>query len=826
MNTSLETPELAEEPEYAFPASFAQEAFFYLDQLYPGATPFNVAVRFHLAGPLDRGILQRALDALIERHETLRTHFEDNDGELLQVVRPTGTVTCVFHDLRELRPEAMEVETKRLAEAGARRPFDLSQGPLLRVELVRTGELEHRLHVIIHHAVCDGWSTGILVKELTALYEAFQNGESSPLPELRIQYADFSVWQREFLNTPEVARQLEYWKDRLSGFNEVDLPTDHPRPPQKQWNGDIASCLLSCDLTDRLKAMAQETGATLFHVFLTAFKTLLHRHTGAHDIAVGTPIAGRTRSEVEPLIGTFINSVVLRTDLAGDPEFVEALGRVRDTVLSGVAHQDIPFEFLVRELRPERDPGRNPLFQINFTHQRDFVRPVTFGGVHLTALPPFSTGVIFDLHFSMVERDGVWCASCDFSTDLFECETIQHLLDQFRLLLEEVATAPRRRLSEFSLSLDGLPESLQGGRPAYTSATSAVRSLDPQAIAVQPETETEQQLAVIWRELLGVEELGRHDNFFDLGGHSLLALRLFSRIRRRYGLPLPVASLLRAPTLQTLGELVDRELAIREANGAAAPAPCFAPVQSGSVSSPFFCVHGGDGGVIFFRDLGVLLSPSHPLFAIEAPAFNGSEEIRVVSVEEIATRYLGILREQQPKGPYYLGGFSFGGLVAYEMARQLVAAKEKVAFLALFDSHNPHVTGHLITRLKRVWHSFSGEGFFQRAVKFTRYVLQTRQRREAVQAEGVQTEDWSPLWHAHFVAMQAYRPAAYPGKITLFKAEFGEGVEEVDADYGWKHLVDAMEIIHLPGGHRELFGPESVGRLAREVQAQLDAVQV
>ncbi|HRJ74066.1 MAG TPA: condensation domain-containing protein, partial [Terrimicrobiaceae bacterium] len=435
----------------AFPAAMSQEAFYYLERLQPETSPFNIAVRFRIDGPIDPRVIEKALQAIIARHESLRTQFEEDGGELLQIVVPAAAFPLRTIDISAQTPAEQEAAAARLGKEEAVRPFVMEQAPLMRAELIRLAPEEHILHITLHHAVSDGWSIGVLIDELAAHYQAILQNVPPSLPPLPIQYPDFAVWQREFLEGPEIARQLAFWKEQLRGHVEPEFPTDRPRPAVKRWNGDIVSELLPVELTDRLRTIAVQNGATLFHVFLTAFKVLLNRYTGSEDIAIGTPIAGRTRAELEPLIGTFINTVILRSDLSGDPDFPTLLQRIRDTALQALSNQDLPFESLVRALRPRRDAGRNPLFQINFTHQRDFVKPVELGQARLTAIPSLPSGAIFDLHFFMVERGDVWRASCDFNTDLFEKATALRFLGHFRTLLESIAAAPQGKVREFPL---------------------------------------------------------------------------------------------------------------------------------------------------------------------------------------------------------------------------------------------------------------------------------------------------------------------------------------------------------------------------------------
>ena len=435
----------------SFPASLAQQAFWFLDQLESGNSAFNVAVRFHLAGPLDVRLMEGAFNEIIQRHEILRTRIEQEGGELVQVVLPSLQMTIEVIDLSAMPEGERRAETERQGSIEANRPFTLDQAPLIRANLLRLGPVEHMLQVTMHHAVSDGWSVGLLTDEISAIYDALAKGESCPLPKLPIQFPDFTIWQREFLNGKEIAAQLDYWKRRLAGFVETNLPTDRTRPLIKRWRGDIVSILLPDELTAKLQRVGQDNGATLFMVFLATFNVLLLRYTGQTDIAIGSPVVGRTRVEIEKLIGVFINTVILRTDLSGNPAFNQALRAVRETVIEAMANQDLPFETLVKELHPNRDLSRNPLFQINFIHQRDFVKPVRFGGITLTAIPSRSPGAIFDLQFFMVERDGMWRASCDFNTDLFDRETAVRMLGHFQQLLGSVAARPEAPIEQLEI---------------------------------------------------------------------------------------------------------------------------------------------------------------------------------------------------------------------------------------------------------------------------------------------------------------------------------------------------------------------------------------
>ena len=300
------------------------------------------------------------------RHETLRTRFVLSGDEPVQVIEPPSAVALPITDLSAMPQAEREARTRQITDTEARQPFDLEAGPLLRAQLLRLAAEEHLLLLNVHHIVSDGWSMGVLWRELSTGYNAFVSGHAPDLPRLPIQYADYAVWQREWLQGEVLEGQLAYWKEKLADLSTLELPTDRPRPPVPSYQGAHLTFDLPAPLTQALKELSRREGTTLFMTLLAAFQVLLHRYSGQEDIAVGTPIAGRGRTELEGLIGFFVNTLVLRSDLAGDPAFTELLARVRETALGAYAHQDLPFEKLVEELSPSRDISRNPLFQVMF----------------------------------------------------------------------------------------------------------------------------------------------------------------------------------------------------------------------------------------------------------------------------------------------------------------------------------------------------------------------------------------------------------------------------------------------------------------------------
>ncbi|HEX8149385.1 MAG TPA: amino acid adenylation domain-containing protein [Pyrinomonadaceae bacterium] len=437
------------------PLSFAQERLWFLHQLEPESTIYNVHAAVRLSGALDAAALGRTIDEIVRRHEAVRTTFGTVGGETVQVIAPELDLGLPVLDLSGLGPAEREAEVRRLGRAEALRPFDLTRGPLMRTTLLRLREEDHVFLLTMHHIVSDAWSMGVLIREVAALYAAFAAGRPSPLAELPIQYADFALWQRQHLTGEVLASQLEYWKGRLAGAPpSLQLPVANPRPPVQSFSGATYDFTLPEELAEGLKELSRREGVTLFMTLLAAFQTLLYRYTGEPDVVVGSPIANRTLHETEGLIGFFANTLVLRTDLSGEPSFRELLGRVREVALGAYAHQDLPFEKLVEELQPERSLSYGPLFQVVFVLQNTPQEELELPGLRLTQVPVQGETAKFDITLSMTETKRGLRGELEFNTDLFTRESARQLLDHFVVLLRRVVEEPGRPVSMLPL-LDG-----------------------------------------------------------------------------------------------------------------------------------------------------------------------------------------------------------------------------------------------------------------------------------------------------------------------------------------------------------------------------------
>ena len=451
---------------YRFPTTIAQQALWYLDRLQPGDPAWNIAVRFRLRGPLDLAVLQRAINEITRRHEVLRTTFLFEDHAPVQIVHASCHVSLPLDDLSGLPSLDRDAEEERRTVTEAALPFDLKVGPLLRARVLRLAEQDYMLLLTIHHIVSDGWSVGVFSDELIVHYQALLSGGPSPAPNLPLQYADYVVWQNKRSQSPKLEAHRSYWRNKLANLPRCEIPTDHPRPAIKSHNGYILSVLLPGLLTDSLAELSQRYGCTLYVTMVAALKMLIAHYAHQDDVYVGTLVAGRDRLDLEPLIGLFINTLLLRTDVSGNPAFFELLARVRQTVEEAFVHQDLHFQQVVEALRLKRSLSCPTVYSINFIYQRDFVRPVEFSNITMVPVPSKSPGAIYDLNFFVVKRSDGWRLSCEYNCDLYDAASINRMLAQLRNLFGEIVRNPERRLSEFTF-----PENIGDPLPNFVPRT-------------------------------------------------------------------------------------------------------------------------------------------------------------------------------------------------------------------------------------------------------------------------------------------------------------------------------------------------------------------
>lgn len=538
-----------------FPASFAQRRLWLVDRLEPESPVYNIPAAFRLSGALDLEALEEALHEIEWRQESLRTRFGSRDGEPVQIIEPAPRRPLPVVDLSRLGRRGRDGELQSLVRGAARRPFDLTRAPLYRARLVRLAPEEHVLALTLHHIVADGWSMGVLYRELEALYGAFLDGAEPTLPEPPVQYADYAVWQREHLEDEALAAHLSYWRERLRDAPPVlELPADHRRPPVPTRRGAVHEIELSEETTERLRTLGRDEGATPFTVLLAAFSLWLGRHTARRDLVVGTPVAGRRRPELEGLIGFFVNNLVLRTDLSGDPGFRGLLRRVRDATFEDFAHQDLPFDRLVEELRPERSLSHTPLFQVVFAFQEDGASDLGLRGLDAVPLEVDNGTTKQDLQLFVVDSASRFRGLLQYGVELFDRVTVERMGRRLQTLLDGVGESPDAPLS--ALPLLPAEEARQilevwSGTPAASPAGRTV----PELFAARVERSPEDPAIVAGDEVISFAVLDRRAR--------RLARRLAGRgvgPEVRVGLLLP-----RGP------EILESVLAVLSAGGAYVP---------------------------------------------------------------------------------------------------------------------------------------------------------------------------------------------------------------------------------------------------------------
>jgi amino acid adenylation domain-containing protein/FkbH-like protein len=434
------------------PPSFAQQRLWFIDQLEPGNPLYNIPQMYRLRGELQPEALESAINEIVRRHEALRTTFQILDGQPAQRIAPTLRIPVEIESLTGVLPQEREAEVQSLAKQRALQPFDLANGPLLRATLLKLDLHDHVLLLTLHHIVGDGWSGSLLATELVTLYEAFSQGRTSPLPELTVQYVDFAVWQRGWLQGEVLDAQVSYWSKQLGGAPSVlELPTDRPRPAVQRHHGAIYARVFPLEFLNKLKMLSQAEGVTLFMTLLAGFQLMLARYSGQEDIVVGSPVAGRDYTEIEPLIGFFVNTLALRTDVSGEITFRELLGRVRQIALDAFAHQEIPFERLVEELRPERSLSYNPIFQVLLGLQKSPNMTFKLADIEIERSSVHQSTSAFDLSWFAFEAADGLLVRMEYDTDLFDEATIRRMADHFETLMESAVSHPERHVSDLTL---------------------------------------------------------------------------------------------------------------------------------------------------------------------------------------------------------------------------------------------------------------------------------------------------------------------------------------------------------------------------------------
>jgi thioesterase domain-containing protein len=830
MNKAFQTHEFSP-PKHAplrFPCSLAQKRFWIADRLIPGNTSLNLAVRWRLEGDIAAQTVERALSMLIERHETLRTRFVLEGGEPIQVVETSALFRMAEIDLRGLPEADAKAEAERLSHVEARTRFVLAAAPLLRAMLIRIREGEAMLLVTTHQTVCDGWGVGILARELAIICDALQTGKTPDLPALPLAYGEFALWQREWAESEEMAAAGESLRRTYQGVRNFELPTDFPRPDIQTMEADIRSRLLDRELTDRFGQTARQKGCTMFMAALAALFTVLHRYSGESELNVGTQVAGRGEVEVENLIGYFINTLIFRIKLDDDPSFEELLSRASDVVMGIFDNEHLPYEKLVEFVRPKPDLSRNTLFSINFVIQRSFITNQDYKHFKLIDLPSVSTGAIYDMFFFMVERPEGWRLSCEFNASLFKADTVDRLLEEIVNIMRRANEDSTRRISELAF-YRAAP-----GRFSQPDAVPAIADSAPLP------AETEEKLAIVWARAFGVDRVDRQANFFELGGDAMGAIRLARAISEEFGQPVDAAALFKHPSVAALAPMLKPGSDDGEEH--------FQVIELQEEGSrlPLLVINMMWPGR--YLELCRLLGPDQPFIGLQVFDLTRPETFSAKTYEELAARYVKLIRRVQPKGPYALFGWCAGGPLAFAVAQQLTGEGEKIKFLGVLDIWAPdhfrrldpwhakliyywETVSFLLQLIKEDWAKVRagkkglGRFLFDRVPgKVTRLL---KKREAAVPESRAEVADFTGKLLDYLKRLaNAYEPEPFPGKITLMLSKSEAKRWFLAPARGWDRLAGGgLNVSTVIGDHFSVFQEPGVTELAAHLRSKLASCQ-
>jgi thioesterase domain-containing protein/acyl carrier protein len=814
-----ENPGLQPEDAFEVPTSFVQQKKWIEDPAGSDSVAFNYPILIRLRGPLDERALQQSLREIVRRHGVFRSVFRIMDGKLIQIVLPSPEFSWSATELGG-PPETREQHCQEAARKEASRPFSFEDGPILRARLMRLASDDAVLQLTTHTIVYDDWSTGVLIKELSAFYSAFAGGASPPHRELPYQFGDFVRWRQQRLQGPDFESHLDYWKPQLDLTSSFEhLPADFPRPPRNSNRGARQIAVLSPAQVDALKALSRQQRVSLFMVLLAGFQSLLHRHSGHEEISVASCVANRPLLEVEGLIGRFGNSTLYHTNFAGNPSFVELLKRVREVTLMAASHQEVPFAMVLNSIDAGTGRIRIPPFQCMFILQNAPKEKWQLAGLKVDFVPYEPGTSTYDL-IVWLKSEPALQITLEYNTDLFDAATMKRVLDDYRSILAAMANNPGTLVGTLPISAAPSPQPDPAQAPSAISGNAATSK-----------ERAESQLIELWEAAFGLHPIRADQNFFELGGDSLLAARLFTQIEKAFKTKLPLATLVESPTIAQLAEILSAPTTHPSSS-------CLVAVQPKGTQPPLFCVHGHGGEIFFCWNLSRCLGMDQPLFGLRSQGL--SEKTAHYTVEEMAAHYLNEIRTVQPHGPYYLGGYCFGGMVAYEMARSLTAQGEKVAVLAMFNTPAPgSLDGWPMQQsylAKRITHELRKLG--QLGIRDKLKVFGTKTAGLGRLALGSFRETiWRistklPLGNAreltqrllsvpdiNVAAAKAYAPGPYAGRSILFLTEEVSSLYTIGPKSGWAPLVTGgIEVYNVGGDNISMFDARFVEALAEKLR--------
>jgi thioesterase domain-containing protein len=834
-------PSLGEKEVFVMPATPSQVRFWWLHQTRPGNHALNMPLAWTCRGKLDEEVATMALAELLRRHESLRTTFEVVDGKLSQVIHPPLKVPLPVDDLRKLSEEARGKQRDEIIQREARIQMDMEKGPLFFARMIRMTDEETIVTITIHHAVCDGWSNGVVLRDFAAIYDGLVRHVLPGLPDLSIQFGDYAVWLDQWRGGPEQARSLEFWRSTLGGnFSPFLIQRDLPGR-DSEGGGEIETLLLPPEQVQQARDFCASKGVTMYMLLLSVYAATLHRFTGHGDILIGTPCANR-RAGTEDLIGPFSNPQVIRMRMENQDSLGTLVERVRTWTMGALAHQDLPFEDLNEDDFFSLEQNQIHL-KVYFIYQRAFMQAQNTPSLEIVPLRSVSPGTMFDLTLSIVERTEGPRLQLEYNPGFFRVTTIERILRMYQEILDTTLSNPRFQIGDglertdigrqpdaatADPALAKEPVAPAGQKVVAPHAESARAEAKPNAERVLPRDALELQIAGIWETAMGRKNLSIRDNFFDLGGRSLAAMRIVCQVNRIYSVNFGLATLFSGNTIERLADLVRKRLSDNTSSSIVA-------MQPRGSAAPLFIIHGAGGNIIRFYQLAMMIGTDHPIYGIQAQSLLSGQPA-LLRMEDQAAFYLAEVQKIQPKGPYFFLGYSFGGTTALEMAHQLRKQGERVELLGMLDSRQRDYMTLMLskdsvrTRLDRRFARFLGNLAplsFGEKVAYLRGKLFTRLLRRCysialsmgfrtVPSFLKSTEDIS------WLAAINYKPAPWPGQLTLFRASV-QPDPRLPKDLGWTPLAEGgVEVLELPGDHDLVFREDNTRVLAEKLRARLE----
>jgi thioesterase domain-containing protein/acyl carrier protein len=818
-----------------FPCTQTQLRCWILDQLKPGNPALNVAVRWEVRGTFKASTIEAAFRKVIQRHEILRTRLVERNGEPCQQVVDAVEFKMPVIDLRNVPPAQRQQRVLSIGEETAREPFDLGQAGLFRVSLLMVSNDNAFLLITAHQSCFDGYSIRVLGREVGEIAAAIDAGHVPVLPELPLQYGDFALWQEEYLASYGFEAESAFWRERLVGAPYFEVPTDKPRAAVKTSRGNILSVLKAGDFGARIENAAREAKVSLYSYGAGVISAMLHRMTSNSPVMFGTQIAGRESTELEDLIGVFINNVVMRFDIDGDTRLSDHIQTASRTVTEALNHQNVPFNKLVELVNPVRDPSRNPLISVNFNLQKAFLEDHRYGGFELISAPSQSPGVIYDLSFIMIGRPSGWRMSIEYNADLFETETIESFLQLWQDSYELALLHPNDPLS----SLPAISRQLAAPAPHKTQPVetkdigTAATSRD---LATLTMAERMRMIGAVWSNVLHARAVAADDDFFQLGGHSLLALRMIAAVRDQFGIKPDLELLFKQPTLRGFTE------ALFHTQDVAVPEP--SPASSWELTA---YKHGTGNRTLYtfnhpflFYRLANALGDDISVYNVHLLNDAGNLSGDQPTLEAFAREAIDAMNLDAQNGPVAILGLCVNGVLAMEISRQLRAQGADVEFTAVIDTWAP---GYFISLPKLRQMRWATERRVKRFAYFTGRLLSGRiraidyfkefnaslmlmQKLGISEAAPTDVEETNTVVTQLLVnAARKYRVArdARDPNVVMFRSRANHPRAK-RLLFGWTGAVaDQTPVIDLEGWHEDSLTQDGIKTLAAIVDTKFKA---